>query len=275
MTQLEDWLGKTQTKCETINARQAELLAVTLGKPAPRKNEVLPHCWHWAWFNDALPATELGRDGHPKRGGFLPPVSLPRRMWAGGHLNFISPIIVGRKIKKTSTIADIKHRKGKTGELCIVTIEHKLFDEDTLCVDEKQSLVFREDPAQDAPAPEHIEPPSPEEITETLQPDPVMMFRYSALTFNGHRIHYDVDYARNVEGYPDLVFHAPLTATALCNLSQQLLPKGAVTSFEYRATSPLFCNAPVKLSGAMHNGKATVWAETPTGSQAMIATATD
>lgn len=275
MTQLEDWLGKTQTKLETINARQAELLAVTLGEAVPRHDQALPRCWHWAWFNDALPKSELGRDGHPKRGGFLPPVPLPRRMWAGGKLTFLSPIIVGRKIKKTSTIADIKHRSGKTGELCIVTIEHKLFDEDTLCVDEKQSLVFREDPSPDAPSPNHIEPPSGAEITSVIHPDPVMMFRYSALTFNGHRIHYDVDYARNVEGYPDLVFHAPLTATALCNLSAKLLPKGSVKNFEYRATAPLFCNAPVTLSGAMKDGKATVWAQTPSGSQAMIATATD
>ncbi len=273
MTQLEDWIGKSQTREEVINARQAELLAVTMGIPAPANGDTLPECWHWAWFNDALPAAELGRDGHPKRGGFLPPVPLPRRMWAGGKLNFVSPIIVGKEIKKISTIKEIKHRTGNSGELCIVSIGHQLFDGETLCIDEVQNLVFREDPSPDAPAPAPIKPPAGAEQSIDLHPDPVMMFRYSALTFNGHRIHYDVDYARDVEGYPDLVFHAPLTATALCNLASGIQPGKPIREFEYRATAPLFCNASVKLNAKQENNHITVWAETPSGGQAMIGSA--
>jgi len=260
-------------RVEQINQRQTQLLAVTLGEPMPENGDPLPACWHWAWFNDALPSTELGRDGHPKRGGFLPPVPLPRRMWAGGSLEFNSPLIVGNEINKISTIENIKQRRGKSGELCIITIAHKLFDGDTLCIDEKQNLVFREDPSSDASAALPISPPVNADAVSEVNPDPVMMFRYSALTFNGHRIHYDVDYARNVEGYPDLVFHAPLTATALCKLAVQLNDGKSVRQFEYRATAPLFCNAPVGLKGKTENDQITVWAETPAGAQAMIATA--
>lgn len=273
MTQFEDWIGKTQTRTEIIDMRHSELLAVTLGKPIPEEGSPLPACWHWAWFNDAFPASELGRDGHPKRGSFLPPIQLPRRMWAGGNLKFLSPLIIGQSITKTSTIESIKHRTGKSGELCIVSIRHKLMDGDNLCVDEQQNLVFREDPSPNATSPASIAPPENPSHAEELFPDPVLMFRYSALTFNGHRIHYDVDYARNVEGYPDLVFHAPLTATALCELASRLSGEKPVKSFEYRATAPLFCNAPVKLFGHLEDETAKVWAETPSGGQAMIAAA--
>ncbi|MDJ0612482.1 MAG: MaoC family dehydratase N-terminal domain-containing protein [Rhizobiaceae bacterium] len=273
MTRLEDWIGKTQSRTEIINHRQAELLAVTLDKPVPENGAPLPACWHWAWFNDALPGSELGRDGHPKRGGFLPPVPLPRRMWAGGEIDFINPLSVGNEIKKVSTIEKVKHRDGQSGKLCIVTIGHQFLDGDHLCIDEKQNLVFRGDPEPDAPAPAPVTPPKGAQIEDELHPDPVMMFRYSALTFNGHRIHYDVDYARDIEGYPDLVFHAPLTATALCDLAAKLMGDKPVRHFEYRATSPLFCNAPVQLKGKEEDNVAVAWAETPAGSQAMIATA--
>ncbi|MEO0369583.1 MAG: MaoC family dehydratase N-terminal domain-containing protein [Pseudomonadota bacterium] len=274
MTKLEDWIGNNQTQVEVINLRQAELLAVTLNQPVPKSGDSLPACWHWAWFNEALPASELGRDGHAMRGGFLPPVPLPRRMWAGGSLSFLAPIIIGAEITKVSTIESIKHRTGKSGELCIVTIGHRLFDGNELCIDEKQNLVFREDPSPDVAPPATIAPPDSHDITETLSPNPVMMFRYSALTFNGHRIHYDVDYAREVEGYPDIVFHAPLTATSLCNLASYLLEDEPVKHFEYRATAPLFCNAPVKLSAKKDDCGVTAWAQTPTRAQAMIAHAT-
>lgn len=274
MTDLEAWLGKQQERTEILDARQARLLAATLDKPAPSEGSTLPNCWHWAWFNDALPAAELGRDGHPKRGGFLPPVPLPRRMWAGGELEFVAPLIVGEQTTKRSTIENIKHRDGSSGKLCIVTIGHQLVQAGKLCVDEKQSLVFREDPAEGAPVPPPIEPPKDAKTSHTLTPDPVLMFRYSALTFNGHRIHYDVDYARDIEGYPDLVFHAPLTATTLCAMAGEQLGDGALKHFSYRATAPLFCNQAIEFNAKSSNGTATMWAVNPAGGQAMLATAT-
>ena len=272
MTKLEDWIGRTQTRSSTIDLAQANKLGVTLDRPTPREGDPLPACWHWAWFNDQLPASELGRDGHPKRGGFLPPVPLPRRMWAGGNIEFIQPIVIGQEITKQSTIKQIKNRMGTTGQLCIVAIEHVLSHDGSVCINEIQNLVFREDPAPDQPAPQPPEPPTEAHTYETFKPDPVLMFRYSALTFNGHRIHYDVDYARNVEGYPDLVFHAPLTATMLQSAAENLL-QAEMRTFSYRATAPLYCNAEFKICAKHNAGGVIAWAETPDGHQAMIAEA--
>ena len=244
------------------------MLAVTLDETAPQEGDALPPCWHWAWFNDVKPAAQLGRDGHPQRGDFIPPVPLPRRMWAGGEIEFRKPLVIGKQAMRTSTIEALKERTGSSGDLAILTIHHQISQEDSVCIDERQNLVFRNDPAPNAPAPEPITPPQNPEETVSFTPDPVMMFRYSALTFNGHRIHYDVDYARNVEGYPDLVFHAPITATKLCQLGWKA---GARKKFTYRATAPLFCNEPVKFCAMANSDGNLLWAETPTGNQAMIA----
>ncbi len=271
MTPFEASIGKTKVHQETIDSRRAEMLAATLGKPTPKNGEVLPNLWHWAWFNEALPASELGRDGHPKRGGFIPDIPLPRRMWAGGELTFIEPIIVGQQTEKQSTIEAIKSRDGSSGKLCILTIAHTLSQNGTVCLEEKQNLVFREDPSPDAAPPQLIMPPHDAEHSEILTPDPVLMFRYSALTFNGHRIHYDVDYAREVEGYPDLVFHAPLTATYLFQSAANILGDTPARTFSYRATAALFCNATIRLNAKWEATGITAWAETPDGHQAMIA----
>lgn len=272
VSELNDWLGKSQTREAIIDARQAELLAVTLDQEVPQAGEPLPACWQWAWFNDCVRADGLGRDGHPKRGGFLPPVELPRRMWAGGSIEMLAPLRVGETVKKVSTIDAIKERDGNSGKLCIVTVGHDYFEGGKLCVREKQNLVYREDPKPDAPLLEAPLSPVDAEVRREVTPDPVLMFRYSALTFNGHRIHYDVDYARDVEGYRDLVFHAPLTATMLCQLAGEIAGK-PISKFEYRATSPLFCNETFTLCGKQDGNGVLVWAETPDGGQAMLANA--
>jgi len=264
------WIGKSQSLVSDIDQRQVDLLSVTLDRPSLKAGEVLPHCWHWSWFNEAKPASELGRDGHSKRGGFLPPIELPRRMWAGGSLEFLSPIKIGKKITKRTTIETVAEKNGSTGKLCILTLHHELFDGETLCINEKQNLVYREDPKPNSKPASLIEPPSNAEISRTITPDPVLMFRYSALTFNGHRIHYDVDYARDVEGYPGLVFHAPLTATLLCGLAKELADGTPLKSFNYRATAPLFGHEPFTIHGRKHADGITVWAQTPNGGQAMI-----
>jgi len=272
VTELSAWIGKEQVRREVIDLRQARLLAVTLDTDVPQQGSLLPMPWHWAWFNDALPASELGRDGHPKRGGFLPPIALPRRMWAGGEFEMHHPIRIGREIEKRSTIDDIAEKTGSSGKLCIVSIRHDLFDGETLCVREKQNLVYREDPVPDAPVPVPPVPPQDAEISSKFTPDAVLMFRYSALTFNGHRIHYDVDYARDVEGYRGLVFHAPLTATKLYALANQL-GGSQLSGFSYRATAPLFCGETIALCGKKAGSEVIVWAENADGHQAMIATA--
>ncbi|MEM7216095.1 MAG: MaoC family dehydratase N-terminal domain-containing protein [Pseudomonadota bacterium] len=265
VTELNSWVGKEQVRTAIIDHRQCELMAATLGCDIPKHGEELPGLWHWCWFNDALPASELGRDGHPRKGGFLPPVPLPRRMWAGGKVEFVSPIEVGTECTKRSTIMDIQEKNGRSGSLCIVTIEHLFLDGDRLCVREEQNLVYREDPKEGAPKPSPAKPPSGAQIIKSLKPDSVLMFRYSALTFNGHRIHYDVDYARDVEGYRDLVFHAPLTAMLLLRLAEELAEGNPVRQFSYRATSPLYCNEEVKLRGRADGESLLVWAENMAG----------
>lgn len=271
-TSLKNWLGKTQEHVSVIDTKQAELLAATLDQPAPKEGDPLPGCWHWAWFNDVVKADGLGRDGHPKRGGFLPPIALPRRMWAGGSFEINKPLYVGSTVTKKSTIDEIKQRNGKSGKLCIVTIAHDYYQADALIIKEKQNLVFREDPSPNAPKQMLLTPPSNAILSRTIMPDPVLMFRYSALTFNGHRIHYDVDYARNVEGYPDLVFHAPLTATLLFELACEIGTK-PIKKFEYRATSPLFCNEPFSICGKNEKDKIITWAQAKNGGQSMLASA--
>ncbi len=271
MTELQNWIGKSETRVALIDVRQAEMMSATFDKPILKSGDHLPACWHWAWFNDAKPHSELGRDGHPKRGGngLLPPIQLPRRMWAGGRLEFIKPILIGREITKRSTIQKIAEKNGSTGSLCIVTVLHELLDGDDLCISEQQNLVFREDPK---PNSVKATPPTPPEAATTsreISPDPVTMFRYSALTFNGHRIHYDVDYARDVEGYDGLVFHAPLTATLLLGLAKEIAGK-KITNFKYRATSPLFGHEKFTIHSKHEGDDIIVWAQTPAGGQAMI-----
>lgn len=271
MTDLQNWIGKSETATALIDERQAELMAATFDQPIPTIGDTLPPCWHWAWFNHARPHSELGRDGHPKRGenSILPPITLPRRMWAGGKIEFLQPLKVGTKITKKSTIEKIAEKNGSTGKLCIVTVLHELFDGGTLCIREKQNLVFREDPQPDAPKASPPEAPKDASVSRTITPDPVTMFRYSALTFNGHRIHYDIDYARDIEGYDGLVFHAPLTATLLISLAAEIKGK-PVSSFEYRATSPLFGHEAFTIHAKQDANAITVWAQTPSGGQAMI-----
>ncbi|MGI9350237.1 MAG: FAS1-like dehydratase domain-containing protein [Rhizobiaceae bacterium] len=270
VTDLKTWIGKEQIRTAPIDHRVAELMAATLGYPVPENGSDLPGLWHWCWYNDAFPASELGRDGHPKRGGFLPPVSLPRRMWAGGNLEFVAPVKIGSEHTKRSIIKDIQEKNGRSGPLCIVTIEHQIMFGAKICIREEQNLVFRDDPKADVPGPAPPSPPQKAELIRSFTPDPVLMFRYSALTFNGHRIHYDVEYARNVEGYKGLVFHAPLTATLLLRLATDLNNGIPIRNFSYRATSPLFCNEEIRLCGRRDEETVLVWAETPDGFQAMI-----
>ena len=175
----------------------------------------------------------------------------------------------GKEITKKSTIEKISEKSGNTGPLCIITILHELFDEKVLCIKERQNLIFREDPTPNARQGLAPEPPQNAVISRQVTPDPVTMFRYSALTFNGHRIHYDVDYARDIEGYDGLVFHAPLTATLLLALAQEIAGK-AISNFTYRATAPLFGHQSFSIHAKEENNKIIVWAQTPKGEQAMI-----
>ncbi|MEM8732026.1 MAG: MaoC family dehydratase N-terminal domain-containing protein, partial [Pseudomonadota bacterium] len=238
---LSQWIGRSETRSDTIRAEPANLMEMTLDRdPVLEDGVALPPLWHWLYFLQSAKLSALGRDGHPALGGFLPPVGLPRRMWAGGRLEFLAPLPVGSDATRVSTIKDVKVKQGRTGALCFVTVRHEVSSGGTLCLTEDHDIVYREDPA-----PGDVAPPPPAVgsdwvVTETVSPSEVMLFRYSALTFNGHRIHYDRDYARTVEGHDGLVVHGPLIATMLADLAVRENKEKTLKTFSYRAISPVY-----------------------------------
>lgn len=233
----------------------------------------MPPLWHFTCFLEAARRSELGRDGHPRRGEFLPPVALPRRMWAGGSFTFHGDLHIGESIERTSTITDVRARDGKSGPLIFVTIEHSYTVDGDLRMSERKELVYRDNPGPSASPAEP--PPSPDEHTWSalIEPDPVLLFRYSALTFNNHRIHYDREYTTSVEQYPGLIVHGPLTATLLAAYAESWTGQRLAT-FTYRGTAPLFDTEPFTLHGVPTDSGAHLWAATPNGGLAMTAEAT-
>jgi 3-methylfumaryl-CoA hydratase len=244
---LRQWIGRTEQATDTITAQLVKELRATLfldiGPPA--KGDAAPFTVHWCLAQPVAPMAELGLDGHPARGGFLPPVPLPRRMWAGGELEFLDPLRVGDEVTRASTIADVTLKTGSTGALCFVTVQHVISTERGVAIRDRQDIVYRGNPTAAttaAPAKPAAAPPTAAH-RETHLADPVLLFRYSALTFNGHRIHYDRDYVTKVEGYPGLVFHGPMQAALLVEFAAKLHGGTAPKRFGYRGVQPLFDGA--------------------------------
>ena len=270
---LSAWVGRSESRTDLIAEREALLLAATLDRlDAPAAGQAQPPLWHWTAFAPSARASEIGEDGHPHRGGFMPPVELPRRMWAGGRLEFHAPLRVGSPATRVSTIANLSVKSGKSGTLVFVTVRHDISSEGRLAITEEQDVVYREAPAPGTVAPEP--PPAPEgaQWSDEVLADPVMLFRYSALTFNGHRIHYDLPYARDTEGYPGLVVHGPLIATLLAESMARRTPR-PLKRFAFRAVSPLFHTAPFRTCGAIEGDAVRLWAVNPSGRLAMSAEA--
>jgi len=274
---LRKWIGKTETKTDVITAAPFAALSGTLDRndPYPKTGDPLPPFWHRIYFLPICRQSELGPDGHPKRGGFLPPVSLPRRMFAGARLQFHHPLHVGDSVTLVSKIADVTHKSGRSGSLVFVLVRHEISNSKGVAISEEQDIVYRDDPTPGAPGATPLKPPSDAMWTAQAHPDIVMLFRYSALLFVGHKIHYDRRYAMEVEGYPGLVVHGPLIATLLLELLKKNVPAAHITGFSFRAIKPLFDIAPFSLSGRLENdGKtAKLWATSPEGWLAMEATA--
>lgn len=269
-------VGRTECRCDLLLKDRVEAMAATLGLDAvPDEGRTLPPGWHWLFFNPFVNRTQLSQDGHPRRGSFLPDVTLPRRMWAGGRLRYHSALPVGVSAERKSEIVSVKTKRGRSGVLVFVTICHSIRHNGTLFVEEEQDIVYRESPATNAPAPQPQ--PAPEEAnwSHEVTPDPVLLFRYSALTSNGHRIHYDWPYARQEEGYPDLVVHGPLIATLLQGFAQHIRPQDQLTEFEFRATAPLFVSGTFRIEGkTVESGDGLdLWARGPKGELAMRASA--
>ena len=240
---LRQWIGRTQEATDIVTAQLVKGLRATLFQEVgePKTGDTAPFTVHWCLAPLVFPMSMLGPDGHPTRGGFLPPVPLPRRMWAGGEVEIIDPLRVGDESTRTSRIADVAVKTGSTGVLCFVSIEHTITSPRGIAIRERQDIVFRDDPSTQAAAPAKAPPPPPKaQHRETHVSDPVLLFRYSALTFNSHRIHYDRDYTTKVEGYPGLVVHGPLQAALIMELATKLRGGKPPKKFTHRGVQPLF-----------------------------------
>jgi 3-methylfumaryl-CoA hydratase len=272
----EEWIGREEERSERILGSVVEAMAATLDlERAPQAGEALPPGWQWLFFNPVVRRNALGIDGHPRRGGFLPPIELPRRMWAGSRIRYLADLPVGAQATRRSRILKIENKAGKSGSLSFLTVEHTTSRDGTPCICEEQDIVYREATppgAATARAPKRHD--GVPQWSRGCEPDTTLLFRFSALTFNGHRIHYDQSYARNEEGYPDLVVHGPLTATLL---QQFALEHGAgrpLARFDFRGASPLFVGRAFQLEGRqVEDGVLELWARGPDGELAMSATA--
>lgn len=276
---LREWIGRSETVADVVTPGPVAALAATLDRSAerPATGTPLPPLWHWLYFLPIVRRSELGADGHPRRGGFLPPIALPRRMWAGSRLTFHRPLLVGDALTRTSTIDAVTPKTGRSGALVFVRVRHEIrrAGEPDVALTEFHDIVYREAPRPgEAPGVSQQATRAPA-WTKRWVPDAVLLFRYSALTFNGHRIHYDRRYATEVEGYPGLVVHGPLVATLLIDLLADALPEARVAGFEFRAVRPLFDTHPFDVCGAPAADGRTVhlWARDHEGALAMEATA--
>ncbi len=240
---LRQWIGRTQEASDIVTAQLAKGLRATLFQDIgePKKGDAAPFTVHWCLAQPVFPMSQLGPDGHPTRGGFLPPVPLPRRMWAGGELQFVDSLRVGDEAIRTSRISDVTLKTGSTGQLCFVSVEHSVTTSRGIAIRERQDIVYRDMGGAQAAAPaKPASPPPAAQHRETHVSDPVLLFRYSALTFNGHRIHYDRDYVTKFEGYPGLIFHGPMQAAFIVELAAKLRGGKAPKKLTYRGVQPLF-----------------------------------
>jgi len=282
LDRLREWIGRAETRSDVISPAPVAALSASLDHEYSRAvtGEALPACWHWLYFQDVSPTAKLSVDGHAQRGDFLPPVPLPRRMWAGSRLRCLGPLKVGAQVRRISTIQSVGHKQGRSGDLVFVTVVHQIYCQDSLLLEEEQDLVYRGKDSADgrskpAPAPEPsvAVPAKTAEWAREVYPDPVLLFRYSALTFNSHRIHYDRDYATREEHYDGLVVQGPLTATLLLDLLYREMPEVRVAAFEFRAQRPLYEGRVLHLRGTLDGQHVILRALDAVGNVAMEARA--
>lgn len=271
------WIGRQEATEDDINQATAAAAAATFDQDptAIRAGAVLPLLWHWFYFLTKAPQSKLGTDGHPQRedGSFMPPITYPRRMFAGARVSWHRPLIIGQPARRETVIRDIVMKSGRSGKLAFVTVGQQIFQEDAVCLEEEQDIVYRE-PGPPLPAPDELQLPAAPQgsLTRYIVPDPRWLFRFSALTFNAHRIHYDRPYAMREEGYPGLVVHGPLTAILLLQLAQEITAR-SITSFSFRSRGPLFDLSPFRLVATESEERVEMEAQGPDGKTAMTATA--
>lgn len=267
---LRRWIGREATGAEVLSPAIVERFNATFDRDTPATpGAVAPTLIHLCLGPDAVPTAALEPDGHPARGGFLPPVPLPRRMWAGGNLHLHDDIRIGDTVTRRSVIRAVTVKDGRSGPLCFVTVEHRIDSAGRLAVTERQDIVYR-GPGAAAPAP--APPAQPGRHRRSVSAGPALLFRYSALTFNSHRIHYDRPYAREVEGYPGLVVHGPLQATLLLHFAESLRGKRPA-QFGFRSLSPVFDTADITLNAQDEGSAMRLWTSGAGGPVAMEARA--
>ncbi len=277
---LKDWIGHTETVADTVTATPVAALSAALDWPSarPPAGTPLPALWHWLYFLPLAQQSEIGADGHPQRGGFLPPVALPRRMWAGSDFEFLQPLRVGDALQRTSTIVDVSEKSGRSGSLIFVRVRHEIArnGEGNVALREHHNIVYRDAAKPDDPQPAPLAAPTTFAWERRIKADDVLLFRYSALTFNGHRIHYDRKYVTEVEGYPGLIVHGPLIATLLMDLLRRQAADARVVKFEFKAVRPTFDIHPFSVHGQPSaDGKSVrLWGRDHEGWLTMDATAT-
>ncbi len=269
------WIGKTEEVHDPLPCTQAQAAQATLDDAGPEIVEgmPLPLPWHWFHFLPRAPQKRLGIDGHPERGGFLPPIPYPRRMFAGARLRVHRPLVVGTPAVRIGTVRDVALKSGKSGRLAFVAVGYRFEQRGELCLEEEQDIVYRE-PGARVPEPVVASLPEPAagSVVRTVQPDTRLLFRFSALTFNAHRIHYDREYADQVESYPGLVVHGPLTAVLLLQLAREVTPRPFI-GFSFRGVAPLFDHGPVRLSASLDGEGVALAAHGPDGTLALSAQA--
>ncbi|MGN6579805.1 MAG: FAS1-like dehydratase domain-containing protein [Bordetella sp.] len=254
------WIGRGETMADELDETAVGRVTATLGGPGLKAGDPLPPLWQWAFFISAVSIDGVGPDGHPARGGFLPPAGNDRnRMWAGGRVEFTAPLRVGVPAERRSTVIDVKQKTGRTGSLMFVTVRHEYWQDGVIAISEEQDIVYRQ------PSPPKLvgtEPAPAAAWRETMHPTPVLLFRYSAVTFNGHRIHYDHPYVTQQEGYPGLVVHGPMIATMMVAAFRRAHPDSRLLSLSYRGLRPLVAPTPFDVAGRMvEPGVAELWAE--------------
>lgn len=277
MENFDAWIGKKEISKDFVNSRPIEMMQALLNEQ-DKNLSVLPHLYHWFYFLPLVDGQELAEDGHPKKGNFLPPIPFPKRMWAGGRFQFISPIYINQNIRRESEILRVELKHGRSGDMYFVTVKHSIYAEDILAIIEEHDIVYRE-------ATNQIQTQISNAATKTtivksrqstykcqFPVDSVSLFRYSAITFNGHRIHYDYSYVKQVEGYPGLIVHGPLLATLLLHTFKKENPTKEISSFEFRAVNPVFDFNSFHICGDVKQEKGELWIEKTDGQIAMQAT---
>jgi 3-methylfumaryl-CoA hydratase len=277
--ELRQWIGRTESVSDVVTATPYAALSATLDWPPerPAAGTPLPPLWHWLYFLPLYRQSDVGPDGHARRGAFLPPVALPRRMWAGSQFEFHRPLCIGDTVTRTSTIAGVTEKSGRSGVLVFVRLRHEIHAQgvDTPAITEFHDIVYREAARPDAAAAEARAAPPRQAWERRIVPDDVLLFRYSALTFNGHRIHYDRRYVTQVEGYPGLIVHGPLLATLLLDLLRRQRPDATVPRYEFKAMRPVFDTHPFSVCGEPSADGTSVhlWVKDHEGALSMDATA--